>query len=248
MSKSPKLIAAAFIAAACLAAGLLADERTAHAEEASAPAEAAPEPRARAFGLGREATPEEIAAWDIDIRPDGAGLPAGSGTVLAGDELFQEQCAVCHGVFGEGAGRYPVLAGGFDTLTKERPEKTVGSYWPYLSTLYDYIRRAMPFGNAHSLTDDQVYALTAYLLYLNDIVTDEDFELSKENFAEITLPNEDNFVPDDRMEEAHYRDAAEPCMKDCKPDPAKVVMRARILDVTPGSIEDDEGAGAGAVD
>ncbi|ESR27264.1 c-type cytochrome [Lutibaculum baratangense] len=200
-----------------------------------------------AYGLGRRATEDEVAAWDIDVRPDGMGLPDGSGTVGEGDMLFQEQCASCHGVFGEGAGRWPVLAGGQGTLTDERPEKTIGSFWPYLSTVFDYIRRAMPFGNAHSLTDDEVYALTAYLLYMNDVVADEEFELSKENFSEIELPNAANFIDDDRDSEPHYAAKADPCMRDCKDTPAEIVMRARILDVTPGSVDDD-GAGAGAVD
>jgi len=249
MSKSLKLAAALTVSLAALAAPLLlTGERAAMAEEPQTASMASTPGEPGSFGLGREATPEEIAAWDIDIRPDGVGLPEGRGTVTEGDELFQEQCAVCHGVFGEGAGRYPVLAGGFDSLTDERPEKTIGSYWPYLSTVYDYIRRAMPFGNAHSLSDDQIYALTAYLLYLNDVVTDEEFELSKENFADIHLPNEGNFIADDRQEEAHYAADSEPCMSECKPEPAKIVMRARILDVTPGSIDDEEGAGAGSVD
>ncbi|ADZ71124.1 c-type cytochrome [Polymorphum gilvum] len=199
------------------------------------------------FGLGREATPAEVAAWDIDIRPDGLGLPVGSGTVAEGEVLYTDNCAVCHGDFGEGVGRWPVLAGGQDSLTDERPEKTIGSFWPYLSTVYDYVRRAMPYGNARSLSDDDVYAITAYLLYLNDVVTDEEFELSDKNFVEIRLPNEDNFIPDDRYDEPHYANKAEPCMTDCKAGVAEVVMRARILDVTPGSADDD-GAGAGAVD
>ncbi|MCF8480925.1 MAG: c-type cytochrome [Rhodospirillum sp.] len=185
------------------------------------------------YGLGREALPEEIDAWDIDIRPDGTGLPEGRGTVAEGEVLFTDNCAMCHGDFGEGVGRWPVLAGGQDTLTNERPEKTIGSYWPFLSTVYDYVRRAMPFGNAKSLTNDNVYAITAYLLYLNDIVTDEDFELSKANFTDIHLPNEANFIDDDRYEEPHWKADAAPCMTDCKPDPVKVTMRARILDVTP---------------
>ena len=183
--------------------------------------------------LGRKALEEEVGAWDIDIRPDGLGLPIGKGTVAEGEPIYAESCAVCHGDFGEGKDRWPVLAGGFDTLTEERPEKTVGSYWPYLSTVYDYIRRAMPFGNARSLSDDEVYALTAYVLYLNDIVEDEDFELSDKNFTEIKLPNEENFIADNRAEEPHYANDAEPCMNNCKSGKAQVVMRARILDVTP---------------
>ena len=189
--------------------------------------------------LGRKALKEEVAAWDIDVRPDGVGLPVGKGTVTQGEPIYAEQCAICHGDFGEGIDRWPVLAGGFDTLAEERPEKTVGSYWPYLSTVYDYIRRAMPFGNARSLTDDEVYALTAYVLYLNDIVDDEEFELSNENFNDVRLPNEENFFDDDRLKEAHYSNNVEPCMSDCISGDAKVVMRARVLDVTP----DAEGDG-----
>jgi len=228
------------------------------AEEATAAPEKAPETTKTAsadapvsslrsggrFGLGRVATPAEIAAWDIDIRPDGAGLPEGSGTVAQGEELFADQCAVCHGDFGEGVGRWPILAGGHDTLQEERPEKTIGSYWPYLSTVYDYVRRAMPYGDARSLSDDDVYALTAYLLYLNDLVDDEDFELSKDNFLEVRLPNEANFMADDRDVEPHYAKTGDPCMSDCFAEPAKITMRARILDVTPGAAGDENGAGA----
>lgn len=184
------------------------------------------------FHLGRPATADEIAAWDIDVRPDGTGLPEGKGTVAEGEEIFAERCAVCHGDFGEGIDRWPVLAGGFDTLKSERPVKTIGSYWPYPSTVYDYIRRAMPFGDARSLTDDQVYALVAYLLYLNDVVTDEAFELSPQSFAAITLPNAANFTDDDRAAEQHNMRKGEPCITDCKTD-VKILGRARVLDVTP---------------
>ena len=182
--------------------------------------------------LGRTALPEEVTAWDIDIRPDGQGLPQGRGNVTDGTDLYDAQCAACHGVFGEGEGRWPILAGGFDTLTEERPEKTIGSYWPYLSTVYDYVRRAMPFGNARSLSDDDVYAITVYLMYLNDLV-DEDFELSSDNFGEVRLPNEDNFIDDTRAEEPSFVATAEPCMSDCIEGQAAIVQRARILDVTP---------------
>lgn len=192
--------------------------------------------------LGRIALDEEISAWDIDVRPDGKGLPSGRGTVEAGGEIYDVQCASCHGVFGEGEGRWPILAGGYDTLAEERPEKTIGSYWPYLSTVFDYVKRAMPFGNARSLSDEDVYALTAYLLYLNDLV-DESFVLTSENFSTITLPNAGNFIEDTRSDEAWYGSSDEPCMTNCIQGQAVVSQRARILDVTPDS--DEEGSSGG---
>jgi len=192
------------------------------------------------FGLGREATPAEISAWDIDVRPDGTGLPEGQGTAFDGEEVFAEQCAHCHGDFGEGVDRWPVLAGGHDTLTRDRPVKTIGSYWPYLSTVYDYINRAMPFGYAQSLEPDQVYAITAYLLYMNDVIDDDEFVLSHETFADVRLPNEGNFVEDPRPDTATLADGA-PCMSDCK-ESVEITMRARILDVTPDA-DDDSTAG-----
>ncbi len=190
------------------------------------------------FGLGREATPDEVAAWDIDVRPDGVGLPEGQGSVEEGEEVFSDNCAVCHGDFGEGVDRWLVLAGGQGTLTNDRPIKTIGSYWPYLSTVWDYVHRAMPFGAAQSLEPDQVYAITAYLLYMNDIVGD-DFVLSKENFGEIHLPNEANFFMDDRDEAELPADREEACMTDCKPE-VSITMHAAVLDVTPDT-EGDSG-------
>ena len=149
------------------------------------------------FGFGEIASAEQIAGWDIDIRPDGQGLPAGSGSVEDGEYLYEEQCAECHGSFGEGVGRFPVLAGGEGSLSDDRPTKTVGSYWPYTSTLFDYIYRAMPFTQPESLSADETYALTAYVLYLNDLV-DDDLVLDQNNLASIRLPNEASFVPDPR--------------------------------------------------
>jgi len=182
------------------------------------------------LGLGRAATNNEVMAWDIDIRPDGKGLPFGTGSVIIGEELYTDNCSSCHGDFGEGIDRWPELAGGFDTLNSEDPVKTVGSYWPYLSTVWDYVHRAMPFGNAQSLSNNEVYAITAYILYLNDLV-DEDFELSHENFEEISLPNEENFYLDNRedLENITYNKR---CMQNCKKE-ANITKRAVVLDVTP---------------
>jgi len=185
------------------------------------------------FHLGRLATEAEVNAWNHDVRPDGQGLPNGRGTVLEGEEIYFESCASCHGDFGEGTGRWPVLAGGQDSLQDERPVKTIGSYWPYLSTVFDYVQRAMPFGQSTILTDDEVYAVTAYLLYLNDIVEDEEFELSRENFGTIEMPNAANFYPDDRANEAHRSADVVPCMTDCKVGPVVITKRAQVLDVTP---------------
>ncbi|MFD2739927.1 c-type cytochrome [Sulfitobacter aestuarii] len=186
---------------------------------------------AEPLGLGRAATLEEIALWDIDIRPDGQGLSEGRGDVMTGEKIFTAQCAFCHGDFGEGRGRWPVLAGGQGSLTNARPVKTIGSYWPYLSTVYDYVNRAMPFGNAQSLNADEVYAITAYLMYLNDEV-DEDFELTSENFTAHRLPNEDGFIADDRPATELVAFRTEPCMSECK-ESVKITMRAAVLDVTP---------------
>jgi cytochrome c len=222
-----------------------AEPKAASAEaEPAKPAATAPpagEGAGLTYHLGRVATAGEIAAWDIDVRPDGLGLPEGHGTVIQGEKLFDENCASCHGDFGEAVGRWPVLAGGQGSLKDDRPVKSVGSYWPYLSTVYDYIRRAMPFGNARSLSDDDVYALTAYVLYLNDIVTDEDFELSKANFGTIEMPNQQNFIADDRAGEPQYlANKNNPCMTDCIAGVAKITMHAEVLDVTPQVQEGDD--------
>ena len=198
---------------------------------------------ADAVKLGRPALPEEIKAWDIDVRPDGLGLPEGKGSVSQGEELFQNNCAACHGEFGEGVGRWPVLAGGQGTLKSERPEKTIGSFWPDTSTVFDYVHRAMPFGAAQTLQPDEVYAIVAYLLYLNDVVPD-DYVLSKENFPSIVLPNQARFYDDDRetTEKAFWN--ANPCMKDCKTK-VEITSHAAVLDVTPDSgKEGDKPAGA----
>ncbi len=164
----------------------------------------------KTYQMGGHATQDVIAGWDIDIRPDGMGLPPGSGSVEDGEELYEEKCANCHGSFGEGEGQWPKLTGGEGTLTDARPTKSVGSYWPYASTLWDYIHRAMPFPAPQSLEDDEVYAITAYVLYLNEIVED-DFVLTKDNFATIKMPNQDSFYVDDRPDTQNTR-----CMENCR--------------------------------
>ena len=190
------------------------------------------------YGLGREALAEELAAWNVDVLPDGRGLPEGSGDVFTGEEVFVQKCASCHGDFGEGVGNWPVLAGGFDTLADRDPVKTVGSYWPYLSTVWDYIHRSMPFGEAGTLTADETYAIVAYIMYSNDMV-DDDFELSRENFTDIEMYNSDGFVIDDRPELEYAQWRTEPCMENCK-ESVEITMRATFLDVTP----EDDGADA----
>jgi len=195
------------------------------------------------LGLGRPALPEEIAAWNRDVSPDGTGLPEGSGDVLTGEELFSENCASCHGEFGEGQGNWPKLAGGKDTLADADPLKTVGSYWPHLSTTFDYVNRSMPFGNAQSLGPDEVYAITAYILYNNDLV-DEDFVLSKDNFTDVVLPNAGGFILDDRDVVEVPKFTREPCMDACK-DSVEITAHATVLDVTPAEAG---AADAGATD
>ena len=193
-------------------------------------AEPAPQIEGR-YGLGRVALAEEIAAWDVDVLPDGRGLPEGSGDVWTGEEVFVEYCASCHGDFAEGVDNWPVLAGGFDTLANEDPVKTVGSYWPYLSTVWDYVHRSMPFGGAGTLTADETYAIVAYILYSNDMV-DDDFVLSNETFNDVEMYNADGFIVDDRADAEYGEWSVEPCMESCK-DEVSITMRSVFLVETP---------------
>jgi S-disulfanyl-L-cysteine oxidoreductase SoxD len=185
----------------------------------------------RQYSIGHVATPEQIAGWDIDVRPDGQGAPPGHGSVKEGEKVYLDKCAACHGEFGESAGRWPQLAQGKGTLASNDPVKTVGSYFPYLSSVFDYIRRAMPFGDAQSLTNDELYAVTAYVLNLNDIVDDK-FVLSKQTWGQVKMPNQSGFFDDDRdkAEKAFWN--AKPCMSDCR-GPVKITGHAAVLDVTP---------------
>jgi S-disulfanyl-L-cysteine oxidoreductase SoxD len=157
------------------------------------------------FGLGRAATPEEIAALDIDVMPDGTGLPPGEGTVAAGAALYAARCAQCHGAAGEGVrGAGDVLAGWSHADIFDAPgeagnerKKTIGSYWPFATTLFDYIRRAMPFDRPGSLTDPEVYAVTAYLLQLNGIIP-ADAVIDARILPAVRMPAADRLIEDDR--------------------------------------------------
>lgn len=147
-----------------------------------------------AYDFGRSATPEEIRMWDIDVRPDGKGLPEGSGTVLHGKKVYEQNCLACHGANGAG-GIKDRLAGGQGTLASDKPIKTVGSYWPYATTLFDYIRRAMPYQAPESLSVDDTYAVTGYILALNGLLP-EDGKLDKAALPKIEMPNRNGFVPE----------------------------------------------------
>jgi cytochrome c len=144
--------------------------------------------------LGRAATGGEVAARDISIPPSGAGLPAGSGTARQGLQVYEQKCLACHGA--KGAGKpADALAGGVGSLASKTPVRTVGSYWPYATTLFDYVRRAMPITNPLSLTNDEVYAVTAYVLALNGIVG-EDAVMNAQSLPQVKMPNRDGFVSD----------------------------------------------------
>ena len=148
------------------------------------------------LGIGRVATPAEIAGWNIDVDRNGNNLPPGHGSVAQGEKLFAEQCAACHGPKGEGAVG-DKLVGGQGTLATAKPVKTVGSYWPYAPTLFDYIRRAMPLNAPQSLSNDEVYAAAAYVLNLNGLVP-ADATLDAKSLAAIKMPNRGMFVEDPR--------------------------------------------------
>ena len=149
-----------------------------------------------AFGLGHAPTPEHLRAVDIEVLPDGRGLAAGSGTAASGKDVYTRRCETCHGPTGK-EGPQDVLVGGRGSLNTATPLKTVGSYWPYATTLWDYIRRAMPFDHPGTLMNDEIYGATAYLLFLNGIVGEHDV-LDQTTLPKIRMPNRDGFVADPR--------------------------------------------------
>ncbi|MEX3969337.1 c-type cytochrome [Paraburkholderia caribensis] len=152
--------------------------------------------RKSADAIGTPVSDADIAAWNIDVAPDGQGLPPGSGDVAMGGKVFAAKCAACHGAKGEGL-IGDQLIGGQGTLTSANPKRPVGSYWPYATTLFDYIRRAMPYNAPQSLSADEVYAVSAWILNQNGIVSD-DARLDAHSLASVRMPNRDGFVPDPR--------------------------------------------------
>jgi len=214
------------------------------------------------FNKGKTATENEQKAWDIDVMPDGTGLPEGSGSVEFGDEVYEEKCVSCHGDFGAGSGFYPKLTAGNayeaqKTLINQRvggqedgPQRTFGSNWPYASTLWWYIKTGMPHQAPMSLTTEEVYALSAYILYINEmeidgVLVDDEYVLDREKFLKIVMPNVDGFEP--KINGPKGQDNArayfnEPlnygngvrCMKDCFEGEPEVQRIAQALtDFTP---------------
>jgi len=218
----------------------------------------------KGVSFGRPATANEIKAWDVDALPDGTGLPEGEGSVELGDELYEAQCAVCHGEFGGGGKGYPQLAGGNQdkdengiviTLKNQRlepgmdaPKRTVGTYWPVATTLFTYIRDAMPYAHPKSLTSDETYALTAYILAQNEIEIDgeemdDEYVLNKEKLIKVVLANAKGFYPNidgpDGPENvrAFFADRAKNigsgtrCMKDCKDPGMDGKTEAKVMKI-----------------
>ncbi len=202
------------------------------------------------FSYGRTPTANEIKAWNVDITPDGEGLPKGEGNIDDGEVLFDKKCAMCHGEFGTGGKGYPALSGGQGTLKNqlmhegdEPPTRTIGSYWPYASTLWWYIQTAMPYPAPKSLTDGETYAITAYLLNVNEITfkNGEDIEvLNDENFKDVVMPNVNGFYPEvngdpaqakknmkDLLAHPEKYGTGERCMSNCKEGEGTILVKIK---------------------
>lgn len=191
MATAPnRLAAAACVLVAAFGANLLAARWAPGALDEPAAAQSP------TFGVGRSPTPEHLKQIDIDVSPDGKGLLPGSGTAAAGKDVYTRRCETCHGPTGK-EGPQEVLSGGRGSLPTPKPQKTVGSYWPYATTLWDYINRAMPFDHPSTLTPDEVYAATAYVLFLNGVVGEQDV-LNETSLPKVQMPNRNGFVADPR--------------------------------------------------
>lgn len=185
-----------------MASWLLASSLLLAASCADAPRDAGAPPVDPTYGLGRTPQPERLAALDIDVDTTGHGLPVGSGTATEGATVFAAQCASCHGARGEGVAPVPPLVGrtpnvGYDFASADRAPRTIGNYWPYATTVFDYVRRAMPLNTPGSLTANETYAVVAWLLQQNDIIA-ADAVLDATTLPKVTMPARGIFVPDDR--------------------------------------------------
>lgn len=193
------------------------------------PAPAATQLPAPIQGIGRPATTAEIAGWDIAVRGDGFNLPPGRGTAEQGEELYLQHCAACHGDFGEGLERFPALMGGRGSLRGPEVRRTVGSYWQHAPAVFDYTRRAMPYQAPQSLTNDEYYAITAYLLHINELIPN-DAVMDRESLPRVAMPNRDGFVLEARPDTPD-----DTCMSNCRAGrPVTVTGDSRRF-VQPGS-------------
>ena len=189
----------AWLCVAVLGAALAAAACAGRDESAARPAAMPP---SESLGLGRRASVQEIAAVDLDVNPAGVGLPAGQGTAVTGTNVYMTRCASCHGVKGEGVPPSPPLVGripgdGFPFGTDVRAVRTVGNYWPYSTTLYDYIRRAMPIDAPGSLEPDEIYGVVAFILAENGIIRRDEM-MDATTLPKVQMPSRDRFVRDDR--------------------------------------------------
>jgi cytochrome c len=164
---------------------------------------------AQTYGIGHVVSEKDIAPWNIDVSADGSGLPAGKGSVAEGKKVYETNCIACHGVGGQGKPA-DQLVGGQGTLKAEQPVKTIGSFWPYATILFDFVTRAMPYDRPKILTPNEVYAVTAYLLNLNGIVG-ADTVLDAKTLPQVRMPNRDGFVPDPRPDVSGIA-----CRSNCK--------------------------------
>ena len=212
MTRRPMLVALLALAALAACEDEAADDASARTVARPADVRPTPTPPER-WAVGRAATEAEIAAVDVDVNPQGVGLPAGRGTHGEGARVYAQRCAACHGARGEGTGSgataAPRLVGrepreGFPFGQDPRHVKTIGNYWPYATTVFDYVRRAMPLGAAGTLTSDELYAVTAFLLAENEIVA-RDAVLDARSLPQVRMPARDRFVPDDRKAGAGFR-------------------------------------------